>query len=143
MRREVSVSQSIRAVRSGPLPDAAELQRYNQITPGLADRIVAMAEKEQGHRHSLQTTVVAGEHKRQARGQLYALAATVVLSGVATTALMHGAEKIGCTALGVIAACIGAFLLERRAERKADAEKEAAERADSSRSKQLPLPYDE
>lgn len=32
---------------SGPLPPAAELARYDQIMPGLAERIVGMAEHEQ------------------------------------------------------------------------------------------------
>lgn len=36
---------------SGPLPEAAELQRYDAVLPGAADRIVTMAEKEQDFRH--------------------------------------------------------------------------------------------
>jgi len=37
---------------SGPLPHPRHLQAYNEILPGAADRIIAMAEKEQAHRHS-------------------------------------------------------------------------------------------
>jgi uncharacterized membrane protein len=43
----VSVSQSF----SGPLPPPATLSGYEQILSGSADRILGMAEKEQGHRH--------------------------------------------------------------------------------------------
>lgn len=36
-----------RAVHSGPVPSAGELQRYELVLPGLANRLVSMAEKEQ------------------------------------------------------------------------------------------------
>ena len=39
---------------SGPIPPPAILQGYNQITPGLAERIVSMAEKEASHRHEIE-----------------------------------------------------------------------------------------
>jgi uncharacterized membrane protein len=37
---------------SGPLPHPKDLAAYDQIHPGAADRIIAMAEKEQAHRHA-------------------------------------------------------------------------------------------
>lgn len=37
---------------SGPLPPSSEMRKYDEITPGAADRILAMAEKEQAHRHA-------------------------------------------------------------------------------------------
>jgi len=37
--------------RQGPLPDAREMQRYEQILPGSADRILKMTESEGSHRH--------------------------------------------------------------------------------------------
>lgn len=36
---------------SGPIPDPHTLQQYEKILPGAADRILAMAEKEQKNRH--------------------------------------------------------------------------------------------
>ncbi len=36
---------------AGPLPPASELNAYEQILPGAAERILAMTEKEQSHRH--------------------------------------------------------------------------------------------
>lgn len=38
---------------SGPIPPASELQGYANIRPDYADRIIAMAEKEQDNRHCL------------------------------------------------------------------------------------------
>lgn len=40
--------------RQGPLPDAAEMERYNQALPGAADRLLVMAESEVNHRHRME-----------------------------------------------------------------------------------------
>lgn len=37
---------------SGPIPSADQLRQYDGVLPGLAERIVSMAEKEQQRRHS-------------------------------------------------------------------------------------------
>ena len=39
-------------VKSGPIPDPATLQQYDILVPGSAQRIIAMAEREQAHRHA-------------------------------------------------------------------------------------------
>lgn len=43
---------------SGPLPPPDLLREYNQIVPGLAERIARMAEKEQDHRHYFERKLV-------------------------------------------------------------------------------------
>jgi uncharacterized membrane protein len=43
---------------SGPLPTPEMLRGYDSVVPGAAERIVAMAEREQGHRHWLDRTFV-------------------------------------------------------------------------------------
>lgn len=40
--------------RQGPLPDAGEMERYNQILPGAADRLLMLAESEVSHRHRME-----------------------------------------------------------------------------------------
>jgi uncharacterized membrane protein len=40
-------------VRQGPLPNAEEMERYEQVLSGSADRILVMAEKEVEHRHRM------------------------------------------------------------------------------------------
>ena len=42
-------------VRSGPLPDAEEFARYNEVLPGAADRILKMGEKQQDHMNRRET----------------------------------------------------------------------------------------
>lgn len=41
-------------VREGPIPTPDELFQYNQLIPGAADRIIAMAEREQAARMNLE-----------------------------------------------------------------------------------------
>jgi uncharacterized membrane protein len=48
---------------SGPLPPASELGRYESIEPGLANRIVEMAEKQAAHRQNMERQ----EHELQAK----------------------------------------------------------------------------
>ena len=40
--------------RFGPLPDAEEFARYEQVCPGAADRIIAMAENQSKHRQEIE-----------------------------------------------------------------------------------------
>lgn len=37
---------------SGPLPDPASVERFEHILPGAAQRLFALAEREQAHRHA-------------------------------------------------------------------------------------------
>lgn len=47
------VIQQSTTLRHGPLPDAEELQRYENIQPGFAERIMAMAEREATTRQTM------------------------------------------------------------------------------------------
>lgn len=67
--------RSARSVHfSGPLPPASELNAYEEALPGLAERIVAMAEKEQDARLQAERDVLL-ENKKMldlaARGQWF------------------------------------------------------------------------
>ena len=53
---------------AGPLPPPALLQEYDQVVPGLAERIVVMAESE-------------GDHRRRTEGRLVRLSEAGLLSG--------------------------------------------------------------
>jgi uncharacterized membrane protein len=55
-RQERPRGQLVRAevFYTGPLPNAAEMERYERTLPGAADRIVAMSESEEDHRHRIE-----------------------------------------------------------------------------------------
>lgn len=67
---------------SGPLPPSEELERYNQVVPGLAERLVASFEKQTAHRMELEKMVITHQLKEGGRGQLIgAVLAVLFLAG--------------------------------------------------------------
>jgi uncharacterized membrane protein len=69
IKEQITVSQYV-----GPLPDPHTLARYNEVLPSAAERILAMAEREQAHRHSLDERALKGGQLLAFVGQTFALA---------------------------------------------------------------------
>src|SRR3970040_2033015 len=57
---------------SGPLPDPATLGRYEEILPGVAERIIVMAEQQSAHRMRLESQALAAEIARSSAGMWFA-----------------------------------------------------------------------
>jgi len=53
---------------SGPLPHPEALERYNQIVPGSAERIIAMAEDQHDHRIEIEKRVIESNISAQKLG---------------------------------------------------------------------------
>jgi uncharacterized membrane protein len=53
-----------RSVYKSPLPPPEILKGYDLVSPGLAERIVGMAERQSQHRMELEKTVVIGDYKK-------------------------------------------------------------------------------
>lgn len=51
-------SFEVESYQEGPLPDPSSLGEYDQVLPGLADRIVNMAEEEAEHRRKTQARII-------------------------------------------------------------------------------------
>jgi len=110
----------------GPLPHPDILARYENILPGIADRIVRMAEAEQNARHSAidqdaknKSTLVdiaakesAGALEAQKKGQNIGLAISLVCVLCAIVcALMDKPTIVTCAFLAVpTASLIGSFM---------------------------------
>lgn len=79
LREAATVVQSmlVQQSHSGPLPTAREFSMYDQALPGAAERILALAEREQKHRQGLESVVVNKELSFKGRGQTFALTALV------------------------------------------------------------------
>lgn len=54
---------------SGPLPPPEVIEAYEKVSPGAAATIIAMAEREQAHRHDMEKTALNGAIERDKRGQ--------------------------------------------------------------------------
>jgi len=102
----------------GPIPDPNTLNHYNQIQPGFAERIVVMAEKEQSHRHTNDSIILANQelqHKRDSftfrRGQTLAMLAVSFIVGLCVYCLYLGYPNQAATiATAVIVGLAGVFV---------------------------------
>jgi uncharacterized membrane protein len=63
---------------SGPLPPPAALEQFERASPGAADRILKMAEKEEVHRQEMERIMVTSEVKSRNRGQFFGFAIAVI-----------------------------------------------------------------
>lgn len=56
---ELSIVASAQSLRySSPLPPAIEMEGYEKVCPGSADRILRMAEQQAKHRQNIETIAV-------------------------------------------------------------------------------------
>ncbi len=112
------------------------LAQYNEVFPGCAERIVAMAESQAEHRQHLEKTVIGGNVKAERLGQIFAfiLGALAIVGGVVLIAL--GKDVQGLVAIiGALASLAGVFIWGRwRQERERDKKRQEA-------NQQLPLPF--
>lgn len=97
--REIMLQASF----SGPLPPPALFARYDEVLPGSAERILAMTEREQQHRHGFERTALIGELLYGSAGLvLGAFSLLAIIAGVAWCA------HIGATGAAVALAGLGA-----------------------------------
>ncbi|HEY5105368.1 MAG TPA: DUF2335 domain-containing protein [Caulobacteraceae bacterium] len=109
----------------GPLPPPSDLALYDRALPGAAERIVAMAEKNQDHRHAQEAKMVARRLTFQERGQSYALIAllAIIAAVVAIAYFGHAKEAVAfvvAITVSVVAAFLGRSLLQKRAAKAGD-----------------------
>jgi len=104
---------------SGPLPPPEALDRYNQILPGAAERIIAMAESQHSHRQDLEKHVIKSNVAAQKLGTIlgFIVAMTVVLGGMW---LVHDGKSIAGLAsiLTALASLVGVFLYSKHEQQK-------------------------
>ena len=112
---------------SGPLPPPEILQKYNEILPGAADRIIRMAEDQSRHRQNLERTVIASNSFVQKLGPVlgFVIAMTAITGGIWLAA--NGKSRAGLTSIiGALAALVGVFVYGKRTQERELDEKEKA-----------------
>lgn len=119
-RQEFAIEQRIEGrFYSGPLPPASELQAFADVSPTYPDRIFAMAEKEQIHRHSLEQSRMGAHIWLSKSGQFFGLMICVVFVLTAGFLIYHDKNIGGFAALiAGLTTLIGPFLYRAQAERR-------------------------
>jgi uncharacterized membrane protein len=107
------------ATFSGPLPPPEALDRYNQILPGAAERIIAMAESQHTHRQELEKRVIASNVSAQRLGTVlgFIVAMTAIVGGIW---LIHdGKSTAGLTSvLTALGSLVGVFVYSKHEQQK-------------------------
>lgn len=104
---------------SGPIPPASELAKYEQACAGAANRIIAMAEKQEEHRHSLESAVVTSNVRNERLGMHYACGLTVGLMLLGAILIFTGKETAGYFAVfGPVVFQSGNFVYHKTRERR-------------------------
>jgi len=104
---------------AGPLPPADSLAQYDQVVPGAAERIMAMAEQQAVHRQLMEKKVIESDILNSRKGLNYGIiiGLTAVIGGCACVMTGHDVSGsiIGGTGLTSL---VGVFVYGSRERRK-------------------------
>ena len=89
------MQQTHQEFRAGPLPDPEDLARFEQVVPGLANRIVNMAEENQRDRLRSNATI----RRTIAMGQVFAFLVSLGAIGAGTYLASIGHSSQGVAAI--------------------------------------------
>ena len=105
----------------GPLPKPSDLQQYENIIQGAAERIISMAEKQAEHRQFLEKTVITGDSKRAFCGLWVGAGVALCVLGGAVFLIYSGHDYAGTVIGGLdIVSLVSVFVygtVSRRSER--------------------------
>ena len=104
---------------SGPLPHPEALERYNQIIPGAADRIISQFEQQAIHRQGLERHVVQSNTFCQKLGAFSAL--ILGLAGIGGGVyLVHSGQSVpGLTTFFTsLCSLIGVFIYGKESQKR-------------------------
>ncbi len=115
-QNSISFQQS--TIFSGPIPHPEILSQYEKISPGFANRIIAMAEKEQDERIKLNNKIVEYQHIQEINdqkiirnGYYFSLIAILLIVSLCTYGFYMGfATQTATIASSVIVALAAIFI---------------------------------
>ncbi len=112
---------------SGPLPHPDILKRFDEVVPGAAERILAMAEEQSEHRRELEKKVIDSDIARSKWGQI--LGFCIAIAGLvvsAVVAIYGNALAGGIIGVGTLASLVGVFMYgaKTRSEERIEKEKD-------------------
>jgi uncharacterized membrane protein len=101
------------------LPPPAVLAQYNEIVPGAAERILAMAEGQAQHRQQLEKSVIESDIKNSRLGLHYGLLIGLVAVIGGSVCIVSGYEVGGSIVGGTgLTGLVGVFVYGSRQKQK-------------------------
>lgn len=112
---------------SGPLPPPEILEKYNNIEPGFANRIMRMAESQSQHRQAMERLIIESRTRYEGRAQILATIIALLLGGGCVWLISIGKSVEGVAAIiAELAAIAAVFIYGRKRQEKELAEKKQA-----------------
>ena len=103
---------------SGPLPPPQMLARYEEVYPGLVDRMVSLTESQSAHRQKMEAKVISSNVSSQLLGLiLSALICLVSISGGIYLILCDKDISGLASTITPLAALVGVFIYAKREQR--------------------------
>jgi uncharacterized membrane protein len=103
----------------GPIPPPNVLEKYNNIIPDGAHRILTMAEQQQLHRQSMEKTVIESDVRRSDRGLILGFIITLLLGGGGIYLVAIGKDLNGLAIIfGSLATLAGTFVYSQESRKK-------------------------
>lgn len=128
VKKIMSYCAEISTFHSGPLPPASELQRYNEIIPNGADRIMKMAEDQSRHRMQLESIIIPSQTKQSARGQILGFVIAIFVVSAGVFCILKGHDTAGASlVVGIVVSLVGVFVLGKERQKKDLKEKKTDE----------------
>lgn len=107
------------SLHAGPLPSADEMEKYEAVLPGAADRIVKMAEGQADHRAELETEALRQEGQRSWTGLVSGALLTLGFEALALVAVLVDRPWFAVAfAAFPLPAILGAFVYGTRSRRR-------------------------
>lgn len=99
---------------SGPIPPPDILERYDQISPGSAERILAMAEQEAEHTSKIESTLVQQRGREVFLGQIFGFSIGIISIAAGAYIVISGHPVSGAVigSVGVVG-LVSAFIMGR------------------------------
>ena len=104
----------------GPIPPPIILEQYNNVVPGGAERIMAMAEKQAEHRMNLEKSVIESDVWRSNTGLILGFGAMLFIGLVGLLIATWGQSPMyGAGVITIsLASIIGIFVVGKKAQKK-------------------------
>jgi uncharacterized membrane protein len=112
---------------SGPIPSPVALEKYNEIIPNGADRIMVMAENQSAHREEIETLVIKADIAKQTRGSIFGfiISLVAIIGGFVLIEQGKSAEGLA-SIITSLSALVGIFFYSKYQQKQERIEKSTA-----------------
>ena len=103
---------------SGPIPPPELLREYNKLIPNGAERILAMAERQEAHRHELEKAIVRAEIQQGRLGLILGFVVVMTMGIGGMLLIWHGDNVNGLAiVLSSLVGLVGSFVYSAKRKR--------------------------